>query len=157
MVSRRKGPLRAWRIADKRHPIFDGTGARIYGARWNSPGREVIYASASYGCAILERLVHAGIGAVPRNQASVLIEIPKIDIEEVGQDDVRGWDHADFVASRAYGDLWVAEKRSAVLLVPSIVARGDLNVLINPAHPDFRKIRCGEPELVIWDVRLFRK
>lgn len=157
MVSRRKGPLRAYRIADKRHPIFDGTGARIYGARWNSPGREVIYASASYGCAMLERLVHAGIGAVPRNQTSVLIEIPKIYIEEVGEDDVRGWDHADFVASRGYGDLWVAEKRSAVLLVPSIVARGERNVLINPAHPDFRKIRCGDPELVIWDERLFGK
>ncbi len=157
MVSRRKGPLRAYRIADRRHPIFDGSGARIFGARWNSPGREVIYASASYGCAMLERLVHAGIGAVPRNQASVLIEIPNIAIEEVGEDDVPGWDRADFIASRTCGDLWMAEKRSAVLLVPSIVARGDHNVLINPAHPDYRKIRCGNPERVIWDERLFGK
>lgn len=157
MASRRKGPLRAYRIADRRRPIFDGTGARVYGARWNSPGREVIYASASYGCALLERLVHAGIGAVPRNQSSIIIEIPAIDIEEVDENEVPGWERADFIVARAYGDSWLIGKRSAVLLVPSIVARGDRNVLINPAHPDFGKITGSDPKPVIWDKRLFER
>lgn len=157
MASRRKGPLRAYRIADRRHPIFDGTGARVHGARWNSPGREVIYASASYGCAMLEQLVHAGIGAVPKSQASIVIEVPAIDIEEVCEADLPGWDRADFVVARRYGDLWLVERRTAVLLVPSIVARGDRNVLLNRKHPDFRNISFSDPEPVIWDRRLFEK
>src|ERR1017187_9056977 len=48
MVSRRSGPLRAFRIADMRHAIFDGSGAMLHGARWTSPGRRVIYAAETY-------------------------------------------------------------------------------------------------------------
>jgi hypothetical protein len=39
---------RAFRIADMRHAISDGTGPMLYGARWNSPGRRVIYAAVTY-------------------------------------------------------------------------------------------------------------
>jgi len=156
MASRRKGPLRAWRIADIRHPIYDGTGALLYGARWSSPGHAVIYASASYACAMLERLAHAGTGSIPKNQRWIAIDIPAIDIEEITASDVPGWDLPDVSASRAYGDKWLLEKRTAVLVVPSVVARGDCNVLIHPAHADFRKITYTRAEPVLWDRRLFR-
>jgi len=157
MVFRRKGPFRAWRIADNRHPIYDGTGAMVWGARWNSPGHAVIYASASYACAMLERLVHAGIGSIPKNQHAITIDIPAIDIEEITTADVPGWDLPDGSASRAYGDGWLREKRTAVLVVPSVVARAECNVLLNPTHPDFRRIKRAPPEPVVWDRRLFRR
>jgi RES domain-containing protein len=156
MVCRRKGPLRAWRIADIRHPIYGGTGALLYGARWNSQGHAVIYASASYACAMLERLAHAGIGSIPKSQHWITINIPAIDIEEITTSDIPGWDQPDNSASRAYGDRWLLEKRTAVLVVPSVVARGDCNVLINPAHPDFHKIAHTRAEPVVWDRRLFQ-
>src|SRR3954447_6193572 len=76
MASRRSGPLRAFRIADMRHTIFDGTGAMLHGARWNSPGRRVIYAAETYAGALLEILVHAS-GIQPMNQAYVEIAIPE--------------------------------------------------------------------------------
>ena len=76
MVSRLDEPLRAYRIADSRHPIFDGTGAATLGGRWNSPGRRVIYASETYAGALLEKLAHTNIGRVPKRQAYVEIEIP---------------------------------------------------------------------------------
>jgi RES domain-containing protein len=156
MAFRRKGPLRAWRIADSRRPIYDGTGAMAWGARWNSPGHAVIYASASYACAMLERLAHAGIGSIPKNQRAISIDIPEIDIEAITAADVPGWDLPGGSASRAYGDGWIREKRTAVLVVPSVVAREDSNVLINPAHPDFRGITHAPPEPVVWDRRMFR-
>jgi len=155
MAFRRKGPLRAWRIADNRHPMYDGTGAMVWGARWNSPGHPVIYASASYACAMLERLAHAGIGSIPKHQHAITIDIPAIDIEEITAADVPGWDLPDMSASRAYGDGWLREKRAAVLVVPSVVARAERNVLIHPAHPDFRRITHAPPEPVVWDRRLF--
>ena len=45
--------MRAFRIADRRHPIFDGTGAKLTGGRWNSPGRPVIYAAETFAGALL--------------------------------------------------------------------------------------------------------
>jgi RES domain-containing protein len=45
--------------------------------------------------------------------------------------------------------------RSAVLLVPSVVARVEFNALVNPAHPDAARIVVAEPRPVLWDERLF--
>ena len=93
MASLRSGPLRAFRIADMRHSIFDGSGAMLHGARWNSPGRRVIYAAETYAGALLEILVHAS-GSVARSQGYVEIEIPSgLSIEEITQDDVPRWMH----------------------------------------------------------------
>ena len=75
MAFLRSGPLRAFRIADMRHSLFGGSGAMLYGARWNSPGRRVIYAAETYAGALLEILVHAS-GSVPQSQGYVEIEIP---------------------------------------------------------------------------------
>jgi len=44
-----------------------------------------------------------------------------------------------------------------VLLVPSVVARREMNVLLNPRHADFTKIVAGYPEPVVWDARLFER
>jgi RES domain-containing protein len=57
------------------------------------------------------------------------------------------------VASRACGDAWVESRRTAVLIVPSVVARADRNVLVNLEHPSARKIR-RPPQPVLWDQRL---
>lgn len=148
--------MQAYRIADRRWPIFDGTGAALYGGRWNSPGSAAIYASTSFACAILGRLAQTGTGRIPKNQVAVVIGIP---------DDLR-IEHAPFdhttalprlMESRAYGDRWLAEHRSVVLTVPSAASRCDRNVVINPAHPDFVRVSCSAPEPVVWDQRLFRE
>lgn len=158
MVSRLKGPLQAYRIADSRHPIFDGTGASLNGGRWNSPGYRVIYASLSHAGAMLEILAHARIGKTPKTHASVAIHIPDdMEIERIAPDDVPGWGAPGESVSRGYGDSWLREKRTAVLIVPSILAaKHEANVLINPDHHDFRKIRAGKPEPAVWDERLLR-
>jgi RES domain-containing protein len=57
--------------------------------------------------------------------------------------------------ARAFGDAWIRELRTAVLVVPSVVARREGNVLINPRHPDFSGIVASVPEPVVWDARLF--
>jgi len=52
------------------------------------------------------------------------------------------------------GDLWVQEQRSAVLAVPSAISPGDLNFLLNPGHPDFKRIRIAPPIDYEFDSRL---
>lgn len=151
-------PLLAYRIADGRHPLFDGTGAFLYGARWNSPGRSVIYAATTYAGAMLEILVHAGIGSVPRHTQWIQINIPAGVSRECPElNCFPGWDDEDCVVSRAFGDAWLSEQRSAVLLVPSVVTRRERNLLINPAHVDFRHLLATDPLPVEWDRRLFAR
>lgn len=151
--------MRAFRIADRRFPIFDGTGARLVGGRWNSPGRPVIYAAETFAGAVLEVLVHANLGRVPRTHAVVEITIPDtIATEIVAPEGLPGWDADDQTLSRAYGDEWLGGKRTAVLLVPSIVTRGrEHNVLLNPEHPAFKDVTASKPQDVVWGERLFRR
>ena len=144
-------PDRAFRIADRRHPIFDGTGAYRSGARWNSPGRRVIYAADSYPGAVLEILVHSRIGKLPRTQAWIEIGIPA----DVSLERFEG-KAPEASLARSLGDAWHEERRSLILLVPSVVTAGiSLNVLINQEHPEFSRLKASKPREVIWDERLF--
>ena len=147
----------AWRIADGRFDPFSAAGASLVGGRWNSPGLGVIYASRSYAGAMLECLAHAGIGRVPRTHVAVEIAIAEaVAVERRDESSLpAGWGHADLRVARAFGDAWIRERRTAVLVVPSVVARREGNVLINPQHSDFTGIVASKPELVVWDARLF--
>lgn len=149
--------LLAWRVAKARHPIYDGTGAMIAGARWNSGGRPVIYAADSYAGALLEILAHVQRPrTLPGPHHAVRIEIPEALVEVVDPADLPRWDAKDSPAARAFGDRWLSEQRSAVLVVPSVPCQPDgRNVLINPHHPDASQIRVSAPFDVPWDERLF--
>lgn len=147
----------AWRIADGRFDVFSPVGASQVGGRWNSPGLGVIYASRSYAGAMLECLAHAGIGRMPRTHVAIEIAIAAaVSVEQHGESSLPlGWDLADQHVARTFGDAWIRERRTAVLVVPSVVARREMNVLLNPRHADFKRILAGSPEPVVWDARLF--
>jgi RES domain-containing protein len=148
----------AYRIAPGRHPVFDPTGASLWGGRWNSPGRRVIYAAETYSAAMLETLVHLSHPSPPPSFLFVRIEIPnEVLVERVDANDLPGWGDMDMKVSRVFGDRWYDERRSAVLLVPSVVTLGpEMNVVINVDHPDFKYLKADPPRPVQWDARLFR-
>ena len=155
MASRPDG-LTAYRIADSRFPIYSAAGSLRRPGRWHSGRLPVIYTALSFAGAMLERLAQTGINAMPRFTASVVITIPAgSSVEHVEGRDVPGWDRDDKLAGQAFGDCWLSERRSAVLIVPSVVARVEKNLLINPDHSEFAQITASEPEPVIWDKRLF--
>ncbi|MGH8251174.1 MAG: RES family NAD+ phosphorylase [Steroidobacteraceae bacterium] len=147
--------MRFYRIADSRHSPENGEGARIHGGRWNSPGRAVIYACDTVTGAMLEKLVHTS-GRMPRHQVCVTYESAgALAIESLEPSDVPGWDQQNMIASRRAGDAWLVAGESVVLRVPSVIFDVERNVLINPAHADFRTIRVIAMEAVRWDERLF--
>jgi RES domain-containing protein len=117
----------------------------------------VIYAAETYAGAILEVLVHANLNRLPRTQAVLAIEIPDdLAVERLAAFDLPGWNAPNQAVSHAFGDRWLAETRTAVLIVPSLVTQGrEHNVLLNPAHPEFARIRDAGTEPVVWDKRLF--
>ena len=149
--------LTCFRIGDPAgaYPIFDATGSRLAPGRWNTEDTPVIYAAEHYSTALLEKLVH-GAGRLPPNQHYIEITIPRgLTYEVLDTAALHGWDAADEAIAQAYGSAWVRDARSLMLIVPSVVARLDNNILINPAHPEVRHITTSLHKPVHWDRRLF--
>ena len=75
--------------------------------------------------------------------------------DDRGSTGIRYWGEAQHARSRSrIGDAWVREARSAMIALPSVIISGEPNYLINPAHPDFKKISIGKPETFAFDSRL---
>ena len=150
-------PLTAYRIGDPNgeFPIWDDGGARLSSGRWHETGAAVIYASEHYSTAMLEKLVHYQ-GEVPPNQHFIEITIPSgTSYEVVNGDLIEGWSAPDCEAARRFGRGWFVEQRSAILIVPSVVARMERNVVFNTQHAEFRTIMTGLETPIWWDQRLF--
>ena len=149
--------LTCFRIGDPAgaYPILDATGSTIAPGRWNTAGSPVIYTSQHYSTALLEKLVH-GSGRLPPNQHYVKVTIPRgLTYEVFSQPALPDWDRMPATVSKVFGERWCFEKRSLILIVPSVVARLDNNILINPAHPQFASLEPSLHEPVYWDRRLF--
>jgi RES domain-containing protein len=60
------------------------------------------------------------------------------------------------MASTAVGGQWLAEQKTAILLVPSVIVPEEWAALINPAHPDALAIRARAVRKFEYN-RLFRR
>jgi RES domain-containing protein len=149
--------LTAYRIGDPAgaFPIFDATGSKLAPGRWNTPKSPMIYAAEHYSTAMLEKLVH-GNGKMPPNQHWIEITIPPgVSYEMLSTAHHIGWDAEDCLVAKAFGEAWQLSKRSLLLIVPSVVARMEHNVLVSDSHPEFHTIRHGLHQPIWWDRRLF--
>lgn len=149
--------LKAYRIGDPdgEFPIWDDGGARLASGRWHEAGATVIYASKHYSTAMLEKLVHYE-GEMPKGQHFIEITVPNgTSYEVVNPDLIEGWSSLDGEAARRFGRQWYNEARSAILIVPSVVARMEQNIIFNTAHEDFAAVTTGLETPIWWDERLF--
>jgi len=148
-------PREVYRIHDRRFPALSGGGAAIRGGRWNPPGIPVVYTSVAYEGTILEMLARVVARGVPTGQVASRIVLPENaavhTFDETGHPDWRRWRRSHDV-----GREWVDSGRTFALVVPSLVARPwGRNVVLNPAHPDFARVRVAEVVDVRWDPRLY--
>jgi RES domain-containing protein len=152
--------MRIWRICRRRYAAeaASGEGARLYGGRWNSRGVRVVYASSSLALAAIETFVNLEPKLLPNDLVSIEGEIP--DALEIARIDLKSlpriWHRARVEALRRIGDDWVRAGRAVAILVPSAPIRGEWNVLLNPAHRDFRKVKFGAPQVFEFDARMLR-
>lgn len=147
----------AWRIVKARHEgtAFDGEGARIYGGRWNSPGTRLVYASATLSLAALESLVHLNPPVAFRWVAiPVSFEERLVEVMSVAGLPADWTEEPPPPSTMEVGDQWVKQARSAVLEIPSVIVRSESNYLLNPAHPDFKKVVIGKSAPFAFDPRL---
>ena len=143
---------RIYRVCRAIHARLDGEGARRVGARWNSPGRPVVYLAESVSLAVLENLVHMAREDFPVGYVVITAVIPgeiRIATEEDLLVRFRG------TSQRELGGQWIDRRDSAVLKVRSTVVPFDRNYLLNPRHPDFGAIQVEPAVPFVFDERLF--
>lgn len=151
----------AWRIVhqDYAAAAFNGEGARIAGGRWNSEGVPMVYTAGTLSLALLEIIVHLEIKEALQYFKAIPITFSEGLIETVPPEALPlTWNSTpSSFMTKAIGDEWVRQSVSAVLCVPSAVVPNEQNVLLNPQHPDFPKIKIGETIDLPADPRILEK
>ena len=151
--------MKLWRICRRRYvaEAASGEGARLYGGRWNSRGVRVVYASTSLALAAVETFVNLEPNLRPADLVSIEGEISEaVEVEKVDLETLPGrWHETRDESLRRFGNEWIEAGRTVALLVPSAAIRGEWNVLLNPAHAEFSKVKFRQPEPFKFDVRMF--
>lgn len=139
---------------------FDGEGSYRFGGRWSSPGVRLSYASEHQSLAMLEYFVHLDKDDPPGDLVLAVAEVPDgLEIERIQARQLpANWREPAAPPRLArFGDDFAERGECAVLLVPSVLAPGENNCLINPAHPDFSRIVIRKTEPLSLDSRMFGK
>ena len=140
-----------WRLCRHPHADLSGEGARIFGGRWNSPGRPVVYFAEHPALAALEVRVHLDLPfeLLPNDFVLMHVLLPDGRIAEVADASIAG---SETVAT---GDAWLAAGRSVALRVPSVLLPYAWNVLLNPRHPEIARASITSIEAFEFDPRLW--
>ena len=139
---------------------LSGRGAEINGGRWNGKGTPALYTSASRALCAIEIVVHVPAGIIPKDYFMVSISIP--DNEAIDTINLKNlpanWNNNPISGStQRIGNAFLAEQKALALKVPSAIIKDEWNYIINPMHPNFKKVKIINIEPFTFDTRLFRK
>ena len=151
-----------WRICQSKHEssAFSGYGAEKAGGRWNYKGHSVVYTSENLSLAALELFVHVSPGIIPTDLISIRGTLPdSISIEHIAVSELpKYWRNYPAPPDlQKIGTNWIRSSRSLVLVVPSAINPVESNILMNPAHPDIKKLKVDAGHPFQFDPRMFGK
>lgn len=119
----------------------------------------MVYAATSIAIAAIEVFVHLDPKLPPLDMVSVEAELK---VEEAAcerilvRDLPSDWHHERHPELQRIGSEWIRSQRSLVLLVPSAAIADSWNALVNPEHPDARRIKIVETKPFRFDERMFK-
>lgn len=149
--------MKVFRLSQLAHANdLSGRGAELAGGRWNSIGTPMLYTAESRALCVLEMAVHLPYGLMQREYRLITMEVPERLVETVAVETLpEGWDQLPpGNGSKSIGDRFILGGKSLAMRVPSAVVSGDYNILINPRHPDFSRLKKLADEAFRFDPRL---
>lgn len=151
--------MRAYRLSNKAHQAtaFSGEGARLAGGRWNHKGKRMVYCSESRALAAMELFVNLDATLTPPDLVFIPVDVPDELIIELAAKLPPQWrSYPAPDALKSIGSDWVDTQTSVGLLVPSAVVPEERNLLLNPQHPDFRRVKIGKSAKFVLDQRMWK-
>jgi RES domain-containing protein len=133
---------------------ISGEGAKIYGGRWNPIDYNMLYASSHISLAAFEILVNNRSGIFFQKYMLLDLTLPETtDIKILNTSKLKKNWQQDNAYTQSIGKDFL-KSDLLIMQVPSIVIQREFNLLINPSHPLFKKIKISNKELFLWDGRL---
>ncbi|MFV0305814.1 MAG: RES family NAD+ phosphorylase [Moheibacter sp.] len=133
---------------------LNGTGAKLFGGRWNHIGTPCIYTAESRSLATLEYSVNVNIDYIPRALSICVFEIDESQIKEIKTRRLPGnW--CDIPAPYSTKDFGtkLLKKGEAILKIPSTVIPEEWNFIINPLV-EKKHFKLVEVKDFIYDLRI---
>ena len=136
---------------------LSGTGARLFGGRWNNKGFPALYTSSSISLGLLEVLVNAYDLSALQSLTLMRIEIPANLADSIYKATKlkNNWKD-DFDYTRWIGSEFLQKKDHLLLQCPSAVISDELNYMLNPEHKDYNKIKLLQSDDFAFDRRLYK-
>jgi RES domain-containing protein len=156
--------MRVYRLyrSRRRSVAFQGEGSQISGGRWNLPGTPLVYTSETLSLCFLELLVHLDPKQLALAELGLEYCVAYIAdgapvLETRLSDLPRDWNAIPWSNStQELGTRWMQSLKYLAVSVPSVVIATERNILLNPAHPEFSKVKIGSPAPFRVDLRLFQ-
>lgn len=141
-----------------RATAFNGEGARLAGGRWNHKGNRVVYCSETRALAAMELFVNLDPNMAPPDLVFIGADVPDDLVTVVKIADLpSNWrDYPAPDEAKDVGTEWITKKTSAALAVPSALMPDERNLLLNPEHADFVRIKIGKPSRFTFDPRMWK-
>lgn len=109
---------------------------------------------------MLEYFVHVEKDDAPSDLVLAITEVPDDlarEIVEAARLPTRWRESTAPPALARLGDEFVKRGEHCLLLVPSVLAPSENNCVINPAHPDYKRIKICGIEALSYDSRMVRE
>lgn len=133
---------------------LSGEGAFRNGGRWNRKGVRVLYTAENAALAMLEALAHITMLSLKQPFCMARISMPD-DVQEVDTHLLpAGWNAQP--PSDVAADLctsFVAEAKHLALKLPSVLVPDNYNIILNPLHPLFAKVKVVAISNISFDQR----
>ncbi|WP_026902635.1 RES family NAD+ phosphorylase [Pedobacter glucosidilyticus] len=148
--------MELFRLANAKYiEDLSGTGARLYGGRWNSVGTPAVYLASSKSLAVLEVLVHLNPALFPDDFCMASFAVPDdsftaLSIEKLPTD----WKNNQEQLLKRFGDEFIRKNEYLGLKVPSAIVDDEFNYILNPNHPLMNKVKIKLVKPFIFDNRL---
>ncbi|MGY3213334.1 RES family NAD+ phosphorylase [Mucilaginibacter sp. HD30] len=134
---------------------LSGNGSRLYGGRWNSEGRAMVYLASSRSLAVLEALAHLSPTNMPDDFCMMVIEVPD-GFEELDAATLPNeWqEYPEKQILKQTGNDFLKQARNLLLKVPSALVNEEYNYLMNPLHPKASLVKIVSKKSFSFDERL---
>ena len=136
---------------------LSGTGAKLFGGRWNFVGIPVLYTTENIALSALEILVRTDKNLIPPDYTLLKIDLPEsMAVNSISKSKLKkGWQD-DLEYTQFIGSEFIKNNGAPALKVPSAIIEEEHNFIINPNHSEFRKIKIRSFSKFRFDKRFFK-
>jgi len=133
---------------------LSGTGAKLFGGRWNTPGVPALYTTENISLSVLEILVHTGLELVPLLYYLLRLELPaNASVQVINRSKLKKEWKSDTAYTQWIGNEFLKADKALALKIPSVIVEEEHNFIINTNHPDFKKIKILSSRKFSFDKR----